>query len=156
MTTSDNQNDLDLLNRSLSGEFFGIAAYDAALGSGLLEESVADVARQFQADHKTHAAKIIGLIKSLDGTPIQPRAAEDYATEYPPLNSQEDVLRYAVTLEQSAASGHLSTVANFEDRKLAELAASISGDEAMHWSVLLGALGENPVPVHFIPLPDAA
>jgi hypothetical protein len=34
------------------------------------------------------------------------------------------------------------------------LTASIAGVEAMHWSVLLGALGKNPAPVSFIPAPD--
>ena len=152
----DIQNDLDLLNRSLAGEYFGIAAYQAALDSGLLEDGVAGVAKQFQADHKGHAEKIRGLIESMGATPVKPMPAGDYAKDYPELASQEDILRYAVTLEQSAASGHLSTVAKFKDPELAEIAASISGDEAMHWSVLLGALGENPVPVTFIPLPEAA
>ena len=152
----DIQNDLDLLNRSLAGEHFGIAAYQAALDSGLLEDGVAGVAKQFQSDHKGHGEKLRGLIESMGGTPVEPMSAEDYAKDYPPLASQEDILRYAVTLEKSAASGHLSTVANFKDPKLSEIAASISGDEAMHWSVLLGALGENPVPVTFIPLPEAA
>lgn len=156
MTHADKQNDLDLLNASLAGEYFGIAAYQAALDSGLLEDAVAGVATQFQSDHKGHAEKLRGLIDSIGGTPIEPMAAGDYAKEYPPLASQTDILRYAVTLEQSAASGHLSTVAKFKDPELSEIAASISGDEAMHWSVLLGALGENPVPVTFIPLPEAA
>lgn len=156
MTQIDKQNDLDLLNASLAGEYFGIAAYQAALNSGLLEDKVAAVAKQFQSDHMGHAAKLCELIVGLGGTAIEPLSDAEYAKEYPPLASQEDILRYAVTLEQSAASGHLSTVAKFNDNKLAELAASISGDEAMHWSVLLGALGENPVPVTFIPLPEAA
>lgn len=150
------QNDLDLLNSSLAGEFFGIAAYQAALDSGLLEDGVAGVAKQFQSDHVGHAEKIRGLIENMGGTPVEPMSAGDYAKDYPPLTSQDDILRYAVTLEKSAASGHLSTVAKFKDRQLSEIAASISGDESMHWSVLLGAIGENPVPVTFIPLPQAA
>ena len=156
MTHADKQNDLDLLNASLAGEYFGIAAYQAALDSGLLEDSVATVAKQFQSDHNGHAEKLCELIIGLGGTPIEPKPDVEYAKEYPSLASQEDILRYAVTLEQSAASGHLGTVAKFKDTDLSEIAASISGDEAMHWSVLLGALGENPVPVTFIPLPEAA
>jgi hypothetical protein len=39
--------DLDLLNQGLAGEHLGIAAYDAALGSGLLEEPTAGVGRTF-------------------------------------------------------------------------------------------------------------
>ena len=55
--------------------------------------------------------------------------------------------------EKSAASASAASVAQFSSPKLALLAASIAGVEAMHWSALLGALGENPVPVSFIPMP---
>jgi hypothetical protein len=60
------------------------------------------------------------------------------------------VLHYAVSLENSAA---VASVGEFSSPDLAVLAASIAGVEAMHWSALLGALGENPVPVSFIPSP---
>ena len=46
--------DLDILNDILAGEHLGIAAYDAALGTGLLAGPTADAARAFQADHKRH------------------------------------------------------------------------------------------------------
>ena len=35
--------DLDLLNQNLAGEHFAIAAYDAGLSSGLLDEATAKV-----------------------------------------------------------------------------------------------------------------
>jgi hypothetical protein len=38
----------------------------------------------------------------------------------------------------------------FKNRDLAKAAASILGDEAMHWAVLRQALGENPVPDPFV------
>jgi hypothetical protein len=43
------RSDVDLLNESLAGEHLGIAAYEAALGSGLLDEATAGVARAFQS-----------------------------------------------------------------------------------------------------------
>jgi len=36
------------------------------------------------------------------------------------------------------------------NRDLAQAAASILGDEAMHWAVLRQALGEAPVPAAFM------
>jgi len=63
------------------------------------------------------------------------------------------VLGYAASLEKSGAIGSVASVAQFSAPELAGLAASIAGVEAMHWSALLGALGENPVPVSFIPPP---
>jgi hypothetical protein len=38
----------------------------------------------------------------------------------------------------------------FGNRDLAKAAASILGDEAMHWAVLRQALGEVPVPSAFM------
>ena len=40
---ADKKKDLELLNGSLNGEYFGIAAYQAALDSGLLTEGVKSV-----------------------------------------------------------------------------------------------------------------
>jgi hypothetical protein len=39
---------------------------------------------------------------------------------------------------------------NFYTRELTKAAASILGDEAMHWAILLSVLGEDPVPVAFV------
>lgn len=150
------QEDLELLNSSLAGEHFGVAAYEAAISTGLLDDGVVDVARAFQADHRRHAERLTELVVERGGTPVAARAMEAYVAELPPLSSQEDVLRYAVYLERTAASADIDAVGRYQDRELARVAAQIAGDEAMHWSVLLGALGENPVPVSFIPLPAAA
>jgi hypothetical protein len=42
-------------------------------------------------------------------------------------------------------------VPQFGNRDLAQAAASILGDEAMHWAVLRQALGDAPVPAAFMP-----
>ena len=51
---------------------------------------------------------------------------------------------------KSAVSAYLGAVPAFADRKLSRAAASILGDEAMHWAILRNALGEDPVPVAFV------
>ena len=58
---------VDLLNEGLQGEYFGITAYDAALGTGLLSAKVATVAKGFQADHRAHAQAIREAIERLRG-----------------------------------------------------------------------------------------
>ncbi len=153
---SESKRDIEILNDHLAGEYFGIAAYDAAMGSGLLEQGVRDVAKQFQEDHRHHAQRILEAITGLRGDPIEAKTWETYASEFPPpsLESQADVLRYAASLEKSGASASAASVAKLSSPELALLIASIAGVEAMHWSTLLGALGENPVPVSFIPLPN--
>jgi hypothetical protein len=47
-------------------------------------------------------------------------------------------------------SAYLGAVPLFGNRDLAKAAASILGDEAMHWAVLRQALGEAPVPSAFM------
>ena len=66
------------------------------------------------------------------------------------LKSQADVLRFAAKLEQGAVSAYLGAVPLFANRDLSKAAASILGDEAMHWAVLRQALGEVPVPSAFV------
>jgi hypothetical protein len=138
--------DVDVLNQSLAGEHFGIAAYDAALASGLLDVPTADAARAFQSDHKQHRDLLSEQIVSRGGTPVAALNAEDYATSYPPLTTAAEIVAYAIELEASAARGAVASVADYEDRRLAFLAAQIGGVEAQHWSTLLSATGANPVP----------
>lgn len=60
------------------------------------------------------------------------------------------MLRFAADLEKGAASAYLGAVPVFANEDLAKAAASILGDETMHWAILRNALGENPVPAAFI------
>ena len=47
-------------------------------------------------------------------------------------------------------SAYLGAVPVFDNRDLSRAAASILGDEAMHWAVLRQAVGEAPVPSAFV------
>ena len=66
------------------------------------------------------------------------------------LKTQADVLRFAATLEKGAVSAYLGAVPVFGNKDLAKAAASILGDEAMHWAILRNAIGESPVPSAFM------
>jgi hypothetical protein len=154
--------DLDILNQTLAIEHFGIAAYDAALGTGLLDGPTADAARAFRSDHMQHRALIAEQIVSRGGTPVAPRDADDYAKAYPSLTTEAEIVAYAIELEASAARSYVASVADYEDRTLALLGAEIGAVEAQHWAVLLAASGANPVPSPIIEVqvriskPDAA
>jgi hypothetical protein len=144
--------DLDLLNQGLAGEHLGIAAYDAALGTGLLDGSTASMARAFQSDHKRHAELLGEQIVARGGTPVGPLAPQDYAKSYPPLSTAADIVAFAVVLEAAATRASIGSVAGYEDRSLALLAAQIGGVEAQHWAALLMATGAHPVPAPIIEL----
>ncbi len=141
-------NDVDILNTALGLEYEGIAAYQVGAESGLLEPGVLAVAVQFQGHHKEHADVLAQTVAKLGGVPVEPMAMYEFPVGQ--LKSQADVLRFAAGLEQGAASAYYGAVPLFENSDLAQAAASIMADEAMHWAVLRGALGENPVPAAFV------
>ena len=146
--------DVDLLNEGLQGEYFGITAYDAALGTGLLSAKVTTVAKGFQADHRAHAQAIREAIERLGGRSNAAKTWAEYAAQYPPpkLASEADVLRYAASLERSAAIADTKAVAMVQDPALRTLFARIGGVEAMHWALLRSTLGEPPIPDSLLPV----
>ena len=145
---ASSETDINILNSALGAEQEAIAAYQAGAGSGLLTKPVLDLAVQFQGHHKAHADLLAQTVRDLGGAPAEPLANYDFPTA--DLKSEADVLRFAAGLEKGAVSAYLGAVPLFTERELAKAAASILGDEAMHWAVLRNALGENPVPVAFV------
>lgn len=145
---SDAGGDVAILNTALGAEREAVAAYQLGADSGLLEPSVKSLALKFQGHHKAHADLLAATVSKLGGQPVDPRANYDFPADK--LKSQADVLRFAAQLEQGAVSAYLGAVPGFENRDLSKAAASILGDEAMHWAVLRHALGEDPVPAAFV------
>jgi rubrerythrin len=142
--------DADILNTALGAELEAVAAYQVGAESGLLQKPVLDLAVQFQGHHKAHADLLAQTVRKLGGNPVQGKKPADYKFPTDKLKSQADVLRFAAGLEKGAVSAYLGAVPVLKDRELAKAAASILGDEAMHWAVLRQALGENPVPDAFV------
>ncbi len=140
--------DVRILNTALGAELEAIAAYQVGADSGLLQKPVLDLAVTFQGHHKEHADILAKTIAKLGGKAVTAKDKYSFPTEK--LKSQADVLRFAATLEKGAVSAYLGAVPVFTNRDLAKAAASILGDEAMHWAVLRNALGEAPVPVAFM------
>lgn len=141
-------NDVRILNTALGAELEAIAAYQLGADSGLLQKPVRELALTFQGQHRQHADLLAQTVSKLGGKPVT--AKQHYTFPVEKLKSQADVLRFAATLEQGAVSAYLGAVPLFANRDLAHAAASILGDEAMHWAVLRNALGEAPVPSAFM------
>ena len=140
--------DITILNTALAAELEAVAAYQVGAESGLLQRPVLELAVQFQGHHKEHADVLAKTIAKLGGKAAEPKAKYQFPVES--LKNQADVLRFAAALEKGAVSAYLGAVPLFRNRDLSKAAASILGDEAMHWAVLRQALGENPVPVAFV------
>ena len=142
------ESDVRILNTALGAELEAIAAYQVGAESGLLAKPVLDLAVTFQGHHKEHADVLAKTIAKLGGKAVSAKAKYGFPVET--LKTQADVLRFAATLEKGAVSAYLGAVPVFGDRELARAAASILGDEAMHWAILRQALNEVPVPVAFV------
>lgn len=140
--------DVRILNTALGAELEAIAAYQLGAESGLLEKPVLDLAVSFQGHHKEHADVLAKTVQKLGGKPVSAKDKYNFPVER--LKSQADVLRFAALLEKGAVSAYLGAVPLFGNRDLAKAAASILGDEAMHWAILRNALGEVPVPSAFM------
>jgi rubrerythrin len=141
-------NDVAILNTALAAELEAVAAYGVGAGSGLLKGPVLALASTFQGHHKQHAEVLAGAVARLGGKAAMAKDKYDFPVDT--LKTQADVLRFAAGLEKGAVSAYLGAVPLFKDRDLAKAAASILGDEAMHWAVLRQALGEEPVPAAFV------
>jgi bacterioferritin (cytochrome b1) len=141
-------NDLTILNSALAAELEAIAAYGVGAGSGLLKGPVLALATTFRGHHQQHADVLAATVTRLGGKPVAAKAKYEFPVET--LKTQNDVLRFAAALEKGAVSAYLGAVPLFKDRELSKAAASILGDEAMHWAVLRQAVGEEPVPAAFV------
>ena len=147
-SAADIEADVRILNTALGAEYEAIAAYQVGAESGLLVKDVLGVAVAFQGHHKEHAAAIAATVQKLGGQAVGAKAKYTFPVDK--LKTQADVLHFAAGLEKGAISAYLGAVPLFGDRALAQVAASILGDEAMHWAVLRQVLGENPVPSAFM------
>lgn len=141
--------DIAILNGALAAENQAIAAYQVAVYSGLLSAGVKSVALTFQGHHGEHSVALGETIIKLGGTPAPGKDSYDFPVAS--LKNEADVLRFAAGLERGAVIAYLSAVPKLDNREVAQAAASILGDEAMHWAVLRSALGQEPVPAAFMP-----
>jgi rubrerythrin len=141
-------NDVAILNTALGAELEAIAAYQVGAESGLLTPATKAVALQFQGHHKAHADLLAATVAKFGGHAVQ--AKSKYEFPVASLKNEADVLRFAAKLEGGAVSAYLGAVPVFDNRDLSRAAASILGDEAMHWAILRQVLREDPVPAAFV------
>lgn len=136
--------DVEILNSALDLELLAVAAYKA--GAELLRGEVLDVAQMFLEQEREHAEGLASAIRDLGGTPNRPKSSYDF----PELSGQEDVLRFAVDLENTAVAAYIDALPKISSSELRGTAAAILTNEAEHISVLLGALDMPQVPDAFV------
>jgi rubrerythrin len=140
--------DVAILNSALDLENTAIAAYTA--GAKLLRGDVLELGRQLLEQEQEHADGLTRAIEDLGGTANKAKSAEEYARDFPRLRSQNDVLRFAVDLENTAVAAYVDAIPKLSDPNLRKTAAAINTNEAQHISVLLGVLKRPQVPDAFV------
>ncbi len=145
--------DLGLLQFAESVEFAAVAAYDAAIATGLLSDGVAAVAQLFRNHHLDHADAHAGLL----GTARVGSANAALLAEFAPLigraRTEAALLEIALTLENAAEATYATALGAFEGTQAAEVAASIMPIEGRHAVVLAAALGldvDEQIPVAIV------
>jgi hypothetical protein len=136
--------DVNILNVALGLEHEAINAYQLGAASGLLAKPVLGVAVAFQSHHKAHRDALIATIQKMGGQPVEEKKIDDYAKALnaSALKSQADVLMLAAKLELGATNAYLGVIPAFKDNKLGQVAARLAADETMHYTALVGALGQ--------------
>jgi hypothetical protein len=139
--------DVGVIQTALAIEHEGIAAYRLAGGSGLLSPGTLRVALIFMGHHEAHRDSLARLVTQAGSQPVEPRSDAQYATDLrlASLRSETDVVALATRLEHGAASAYIGQINAIRDPRLANLFASISADEALHWTAL-NAAGGGQIP----------
>jgi rubrerythrin len=138
------QADVEMLNSALDLELMAVAAYKA--GAAQLKGEVLQIGKAFLEQEQEHADGLSQAIKDAGGTPNRAKASYDF----PKLSSQNDVLRFAVDLENTAIAAYIDALPKLSQGDLRATAAAIVTTEAEHVAVLLGVLGKNQVPDAFV------
>jgi rubrerythrin len=142
------QGDAAILASAIRLENTAVAAYAAAVQSGVLTPQLRRSAALFGRQEAEHAAALTAALKSMGGTPPAGTDAKLLA----PLQSarsQKQVVQFAIELETMAVAAYYDASKKLQQAHLLQTSAQIMSNEGQHLVVLRQALGKNPVPHSF-------
>lgn len=131
--------DLGIVNYALTLEYLEAAFYDDVAKSGLFKGDDLKLINSFGDNEQAHVDALEGTAKML-GTP-----APKPKTEFP-LDSAEEVLALAATVENLGAAAYLGQAARIENEDVLAAALSIHTVEARHAATLNTLIGESITP----------
>ncbi len=131
------QRDIGSLLSQVWMEDVAVALYRVA-AQDLLSPELAPVAEMFGEHHTRHAEQAKEELRSLGAS--VPIYALQPADKVPPLEGDEQVLRYALSLETMAVDAYTGLAALLSTRELRAHAAQVLGGEVGHVITLRAAL----------------
>jgi len=132
------QADAAQLNALLDLERTAVLAY--SVGQSLLSGSSLALARRFAGHERAHEQALTQALRGLGARPAPARPERSYLAGFPPLRTAQDVLRFALDVENTQISAYGDGLGIVVTPSLRTTLLSILGTEAEHMSVLLGAL----------------
>ncbi|MET0763176.1 MAG: ferritin-like domain-containing protein [Thermoleophilaceae bacterium] len=140
--------DAAILEAAVGLEHTAVVAYDAAVGSGLLDATVKPVAELFRYQEQEHVDGLRTALDALGGmAPAPPKPAEVMGLS--DLKSQADVANFAIELENMAVAAYYDAHGKLKDPKLLATGAQIMANEGQHLAVLRPLVNQPPVPDAF-------
>lgn len=136
------EGDAAILESAVALEQTAVVAYETAAKSGLLDPPLEKVAKRFQRQEQEHADGLTTALEGLGGE-VRPKPKPEEIEGLGDVKSQQDVLRFAIELENMAVAAYYDAQAKLEDPKLLETTAQIMGNEGQHLVVLRKAAGEK-------------
>jgi rubrerythrin len=134
------EGDLGIVNYALTLEYLETAFYNDVAASGLFKGDDLALIKRIGATEQQHVDALTATAKQLGGKPAPEPKAEF------PLDSAEEVLKLAATVENLGAAAYLGQAANIESPDILAAALSIHSVEGRHAAVLNVLTGEPPTP----------
>ena len=136
--------DVDIGVFAESVELAAVAAYQAAVDTGLLSEAAIEVGTMFAGHHQEHAAAFAGLVG--DAATGEPNAAalEVFGPMIAEAADEAALLGIALELEEGAAATYHFGLGLIQDPTVAAAPATILPIESAHAVVLAQVLGNDP------------
>lgn len=154
-TTAGASMDLVLAKTAASLEALAIAAYDTAIGSGLVKTAaIGDAAKLFRSHHQAHLDALNGVITQAGATKVtDPNAAVKKAIVDPAVaaaKAEADIVKLAFDLEDAAAQTYVFAATQLTKPSLRSTIMTIGGVEARH-RALLAVLAQGKAPADVFP-----
>lgn len=135
--------DVDLAAFAESVELAAVAAYGAAIDTGLLDSAVVDVAELFAEHHEEHAAAFAGVAGDAGTGEANQAVIDVFSPLIGEATDQAALLQIAQDLENGAAATYFFSLGVLQDLEAAAAVATILPIESQHAVVLGQALGQD-------------
>ncbi|MDQ6697991.1 MAG: ferritin-like domain-containing protein [Actinomycetota bacterium] len=148
VTADDRKTDLALLRTATSVELLAVAVYGKA--EPLIKDAdIRAAARLFASQHSEHAQQLQGATRETFGADKVYKQANAVLKKnlvdpvLPTLQSDTDIVKFAMSIEDSAAATYVTAAGALSGAKLRQAIMAIGGIEARHAAILAGVLHQS-------------